>query len=194
MVQLFKEDQIDTSLLTLRNTASIKTLVNNLDFLAFWKKSVNLVLETGQEYSQGFSLTDINTVVTTNYRYKGKVVVIIDALCYSTTDFFAAAMQDNGVAKIIGVDPVTGAGGANVWSMNNLIEFAKASGSNDLQSLPDGADINIAMRQALRRGSNEGIVLEGLGVSADLNYRMTLNDVLHDNVDLKDFACSMIMS
>jgi len=55
-------------------------------------------------------------------RYQGPVAIIIDALCYSTTDIFAAGFQDHQIGPLIGTSGNTGAGGANVWDYRALME------------------------------------------------------------------------
>lgn len=172
-----------------RNTAATRRL-GILPQFRQWRRSFEMQLETGEVFTQGFSLTAREPVV--RGIYAGKVVLIIDALCYSTTDFFVAGMQDNGLAKVIGIDPVTGAGGGNVWSQSLLSQFTTQSGGTDLVALPSNIDIDIAVRRSLRVGPNEGIPVEGLGVFADHIYTLTRRDVLGENEDLIEFACRVL--
>lgn len=48
--------------------------------------------------------------------------------------------------------------------------------------------INLFVRRSTPALVKEGLPVEGLGVRADIGYRMTMNDVLVDNVDLIGFA------
>lgn len=192
IVQLFSDQPILPSPVTFRNTQNVRTLVNSSDYLSLWQRSVNMLLDTGQVFSQGFSLTDVKQVQPIGRVYKGKIVLIIDALCYSTTDFFAAAMQDNGIAKIVGVDPITGAGGANVWTYQVLADFVNKDAGTSLLPLPRGVDINLSMRQALRVGPNAGLPMEGVGVSADYFYNLTERDVLSNNEDLIEYTSTIL--
>jgi C-terminal processing protease CtpA/Prc len=148
-------------------------------------------LETGEIFSQGFPLTQ--TTLGPRGVYNGKVVLIVDALCYSTTDFFAAGMQDNGLATIIGVDPVTGAGGGNVWNHDLLQQFAAQAGGPTVR-FPRNIEIDVAIRRSIRVGPNEGLPVEGLGVFADVPYQMTARDVLSNNEDLINFSTQVLAS
>ena len=57
--------------------------------------------------------------------YYGPVVLITDALSYSATDIFAAGFQDNEVGLVLGTSGNTGAGGANFWSLDDLLRATK---------------------------------------------------------------------
>jgi hypothetical protein len=80
-----------------------------------WNDSIAQAVETGAEYSQGLTLLPPEAYNDIGQKYQGPVVLVTDALCYSTTDIFAAGFQDNRIGKVLGVDESTGAGGANVW-------------------------------------------------------------------------------
>ena len=58
----------------------------------------------------------------------GPVVLITDARCYSTTDIFAAGFQDHKVGTILGTDNNTGAGGANVWTLELIRQYFQSGG------------------------------------------------------------------
>jgi hypothetical protein len=115
----------------------------------------------------------------------------VDALCYSTTDFFAAGVQDNALGVLIGVDPVTGAGGANVWDEQTLVDFTAQTGQG-IGAGPGGVRFALAVRRSTRVGLNHGLPVEGLGVFAEVPYTMTRRDVLEDNPDLLNFACQVL--
>jgi hypothetical protein len=119
----------------------------------------------------------------TGQRYRGPVVLIVDALCYSTTDIFAAGFQDHWIGKIIGVDANTGAGGANVWDYERL---RKASGGTGFEDLPDGTDMRIAIRRTLRVRGSDGIPVEefGIDIKDEDRHKTTRADVLEGDVDL----------
>jgi hypothetical protein len=188
LAQLFTDKKVLTEKVSFRVTQSLQQIANAISYFLPWQRSLNLHFQTGQVYSQGFSLSDGTEAAGLAGVYKRPLVVIIDALCYSTTDFFAAAIQDNGIGKIIGTDPVTGAGGANVWTHSQLLQFATAAGVTELSAMPRDCDMNMAIRRSERVGANDGIPLEGLGVSADLSYRLTPRDITGKNGDLVTYA------
>lgn len=61
-------------------------------------------------------------------------------------------------------------------------------GRGDLVELPGGMDFNFSLRRSVRTGVNADLPVEGLGVAADVNYRITRQDVLGQNEDLITFA------
>ncbi|MEA2327779.1 MAG: hypothetical protein QOE68_2738, partial [Thermoanaerobaculia bacterium] len=191
LLSLFTNRMITPQPLSFRSTTAVRTVAQASLFVP-WRRSLDIRLETGEVFSQGFAVTPES--LGPSGVYLGPVVLIIDALCYSTTDFFAAGMQDNGLAAIIGVDPVTGAGGANVWTYGTLSSLLQQGGGQELLTLPAGYDINVAVRRSLRVGPNAGLPVEGLGVRADVPYNMTRRDVLSANEDLIEFAGRVLAS
>jgi hypothetical protein len=89
---------------------------------------------------------------------------------------FSAAMQDNGLAKIWGEDPTTGAGGANVVDDAFYRWFIP---SGPFPFLPGGQNIRTAWRQTIRTGKHAGELIEDYGVARDANAFKTLDDVIN---------------
>ena len=114
--------------------------------------------------------------------------MITDALSYSAADVFAAGFQDNNLGPILGTDPHTGAGGANVWTHDLLRLWLP----DDLQPLPAGASFRIALRRATRANSRIGVPLEDLGVQPDHTRRPSYRDITEQNQDLLAAATRLI--
>jgi hypothetical protein len=169
------------------NTPTTLALCSDEPSLAEWVESISLAVETGEIYSQGFPLTSVEMAnsIKPEQRYPGKVVLVIDALCYSTTDIFTAGFQDHAIGKILGTSGHTGAGGANVWTYDF---FAHLPGFN---ALPKGVSFRTAVRRSTRVGAQMGVPLEDLGVRPDAIHRMTRRDILEGNLDLIDDAATM---
>ena len=119
-------------------------------------------------------------------------MLITDALSYSATDIFAAGFQDNEVGPVLGTSGNTGAGGANFWSLDDLLRAHKKDPTSPFRTLPKGAEMIVAMRRSIRVGPRAGSPLEEFGVSPDVLHRMTRRDVLNDNVDLLARAARII--
>ena len=145
-----------------------------------WAESIGLAIETGETYSQGWPLDPVEDYNRIGQQYQGPVVLIIDALCYSTTDIFAAGLQDHKIGKILGTQHHTGAGGANVWDLGLLNHLLK----DDFHLLPKGASFRVAIRRTTRVKDRAGVPLEDLGVVPDTIHLMTRNDILNGNPDL----------
>ena len=195
--QLFTDKKIQPLLLSFRNTGYTRFLVeNNLiinddgkKWVPFeqWQESIKISIETGEIYSQGFSFfPGIDWANTTGRIYPGKVILIVNALSYSTTDFLAVSFRDNQVGKILGTDTNIGAGGAQVITHQWIFDALKsASKSQPWKVLPKGTEMRVALRRATRVGRNTlGSPIEGFGIQPDAIHRMTSKDLLEKNVDL----------
>jgi hypothetical protein len=158
-------------------------------FIGQWKTSIGQAVETGTEFSQGFPLLPIEAYNNIGQKYQGPVVLVTDALCYSTTDIFAAGFQDHRIGVILGVDANTGAGGANVWEyslISDLFHDPRSSG-------PCLDTRRSASRSAASRvGANAGVPLEDLGVVPDALHNPTRKDLLERNVDLINRAAVLL--
>lgn len=154
-----------------------------------WEESVAQAVETGAIYSRGYPFApfarDYNRI---GQQYYGPVLLIIDALCYSTTDIFAAGFQDHGAGPVLGIAESTGAGGANVWPHEALVRLLEAAPASSLKPLPRGASFVVAMRQVTRVGPRAGVPLEDLGVKPDHVHHITRRDLLNRNEELIERA------
>jgi cytosine/adenosine deaminase-related metal-dependent hydrolase len=158
-----------------------------------WLRSVEQAVLTGAVHSNAFPITDPAKANERKRVYKGPVVLIVDPLCYSATDMFAAGFQDHGIGPVLGVGANTGAGGANVWSHQLLRTLLDGTPlGNSYSPLPGGADLRVAVRRTLRVGPSAGDVLEDLGVEPSPIYRMTEDDLLHGNRDLIAAAAALL--
>lgn len=165
-------------------------LVNGVpQWFGKWARSMNQAVITGATYSQGLPFEDPAEYNRLGRQYTGKVALLTDAFCYSTTDLFSAGFQDHGIGPIVGTDACTGAGGANVfdWELMNSL-FDSVAKRHPLQRLPRGAGLRVAIRRTTRVRDHAGDPLEDLGVTPDRVHRLTLNDLLEDDRDLLDVA------
>ncbi|WP_024514743.1 S41 family peptidase [Bradyrhizobium sp. Tv2a-2] len=163
--------------------------LTQLEEFRIWRRSIELRTLTGLDYSQAYALSSYDNLPA--YRYPGKIALVVDALAYSTSDFFAADFADNGVGLVVGVDPATGGGGANVFAWNELVSWSDAV-DGGLSQLPGGFTVTIAGRRSLRTGFNAGIPIEGFGVEVDVQCELTRNDLLNANVDLINFTAAAL--
>lgn len=162
-------------------------------FLAPWVTSLREATITGAQYSRGVPITAPAEANDTGQRYFGPVVLITDALCYSTTDIFAAGFQDHAIGPVIGVHNNTGAGGANVWTHDLLQQFLPGSvPGSPYRPLPKQAAMRVSVRRTMRVGENAGTPVEDLGVKPDHLRPLSRNDILNGNEDLLEFAGSIL--
>ena len=160
--------------------------------LARWIDSIAEAVVTGAVYSSGFPLNSEESCNDIGQTYYGPVVLVTDALSYSTTDMFAAGFQDNGVGEILGTSENTGAGGANVWWYADLVRAIGNSPSSPFKPLPKGADMLVAVRRSMRVGRHAGRPLEELGITPDQRHYLTKRDILKKNEDLIEKAAAIL--
>jgi hypothetical protein len=156
-----------------------------------WKETIQQGLESGASFSQGFPLSDRNQCNQVGQIYQGPVVLITDALCYSTTDIFSAGFQDHAIGTVLGCHSSTGAGGANVLEYETLQRLAVPS-ENPFHELPQGASMRVAFRRCTRVGLRSGTPVEDYGVVSDKRYFMTKEDVVKHNADLLAAAANIL--
>lgn len=192
LLQMLTSKAIEPERLHFVNTPLTQQLCAQTEWLAQWAPSVQMAVETGDIFSQGFPAEPGAAYNTIGQKYTGPVVLITDALCYSTTDIFAAGFQDHNIGPILGVHGNTGAGGANVWPHPLLRQLLPREPS--LRPLPRGANFQVAIRRTSRVGERAGLPVEDLGVIPDHQYARTRRDLLEDNVDLLAAAASLLRS
>lgn len=202
MLQLLTPNRIEpeptqflNSPLNLRLAAKHGGKTKGLIDLQPWYASMEQSAETGDVFSASFPITSPAFANAVGQRYHGPVVLVVDARCYSATDLFAAGFQDHAIGKILGTDPVTGAGGANVWThqlLTTLHDHEDAGGASPYRSLPAGTGMRVAVRRSLRVGPSAGTPVEELGVRADTTHKLTRRDVLSGNVDLLEAAGALL--
>lgn len=195
LLQLFTPQRIEPELFEFINTPLnfqiCKSAPDGWD-LKRWLPSIGDSVLTGATYSAGFPLSRDSLCNGIGQVYSGPVVLITDALSYSATDIFAAGFQDNGVGVVLGTGGNTGAGGANFWSLDDLMRAQKGDPESPFKPLPKGAEMIVAMRRSIRVGARAGSPLEEFGVAPDVLHFMTERDVLDDNHDLLATAAKLI--
>ncbi len=191
LLQLITPQRIEPERFHFLNTPRTLRLAERYPFLRQWRGSIGQAVETGTDFSQGFPLSSVAQCNDIGQKYQGPVVLVTDALCYSTTDIFAAGFQDHRIGTILGVDAATGAGGANVWEYALIAELAA-----DRRLLPPRLPLDASFRCAVRRvtrvGDHAGLPLEDIGVRPDEEHQMTRRDVLQQNVDLIQRAARLL--
>jgi hypothetical protein len=117
LLQLFTPRSIEPELFELVNSPLNLDLCRTapkIQGLSPFADSIAQSVLIGSSYSVGLPLTSKKLCNAIGQKYFGPVILIIDALCYSTTDMFAAGFQDHNIGEVLGADGNTGAGGGNV--------------------------------------------------------------------------------
>jgi Peptidase family S41 len=157
-----------------------------------WEETIRQGIESGASFSQGFPLTEPRACNDIGQVYQGPVLLVTDALCYSTTDIFAAGFQDHRVGVVFGCHASTGAGGATVWDHKGYLETLGLAPSNPFLPLPKGAGMRVAALRCTRVGARAGMPVEDYGVATEVRYYMTKADVVGHNEDLIAAAARLL--
>ena len=89
--------------------------------LADWATSTRLAYELGEEFSQHLPISNPDNFPPTAHGcYRGPVVAVVNPNTFSCGDLFAAGIADYGIGQIVSVGEGTGAGGANVWTSDDI--------------------------------------------------------------------------
>lgn len=192
LLQIFTPEEIEPERLHFINTPSTLKLSRHPD-LEVWRESIEQAVETGSPFSDGFPILpeEPKNCNRLGQQYHGPVVLLINGLCYSTTDIFAAGWQDHKIGRILGTDGNTGAGGANVW-WHKALGGMLPDRDSPIRPLPKGTRMRVAMRRTSRVGERSGDPLEDLGVVPDEIHKMTKNDLLNNDEDLIAHAASLL--
>jgi hypothetical protein len=161
------------------------------DDLAPWKASLDAAVRNGELYAQPIPITDPSECNARGQQYGGPVVLVGDATTYSAGDLFTAGFVDNAIGPFVCVGSATGAGGANVWTYDDLKDALTGS-PIALPMLPDGIGLSFAFRRATRSGASEGLPIEDVGIEGGEEYAMSLDDLLLDRRDLISHCLALL--
>ncbi len=196
LFQLFTTNPIDPARFACRATPAMVAIAeadgNGAD-LADWAASTRSAVELGEEFSQHLPIADSEACNQHRRAYRGPVVAIVDANTFSCGDLFAAGILDHGIGTILSVGTATGAGGANVWTSDD-IEYAYHAARRPLPPIPAGITFSIAVRRMTRTGLSTGLAIEDVGIHGNDEYQLSDNDLLQGNIDLAECATRLLVT
>jgi hypothetical protein len=178
LVQLFAPGGVEPT--------TVRMLANELNEEIFrranggenrWSAAVRTARAAGQRYTTPLAITPVSEANSLGQIWFAPVVVLTDATCYSACDVFAAGMQDNGAATILGIHAATGAGGANVMEYETFQAIFADAAENPFVQLPHAQGMRVSWRQIVRAGQSAGGLLENSGVKPDVVIPLRLVDV-----------------
>jgi Peptidase family S41 len=195
LLQLFTTNRIEPARFACRATPAMVEIAeaeaNGAD-LADWAASTRAAVDLGEEFSQHLPISDPDACNELPRAYRGPIVAVVDANTFSCGDLFAAGIVDHDIGQIISVGDATGAGGANVWTSDD-IQYAYYSAARPLPPIPAGISFSISVRRMIRTGQSAGLAIEDVGIIGDDQYEMTQTDLLGGNADLTEF-CTRILA
>jgi hypothetical protein len=192
MLQMLTPGMIQPARFHLANTATVLAVLQSLsgvdaarlspedsvrlsearaELEAWAEDASNIPLPHGAPLTSGQSLTDSGSANAIGQVYHGRgVALLIDSLTYSAADIFAAGFQDHSIGPILGTSLLTGGGGANVWSHQDLVNKLGPRPGVAIATLPGDASMSLAIRRCSRVGPFEGQPVEDNGVQVDSYY------------------------
>jgi hypothetical protein len=193
LLQIFTPNVVQPTKFALRATSTTAEMARaafNRDELGPWTDSLTSAESTGEPYSAHIPITSPEQCSNIGQRYGGPVVVVCDANTYSSGDLFAAGIVDNGIGPLVCIGDATGAGGANVWSAQDIADALRPARLAPAK-LPKGVDFTMSIRRAVRGGASDGALIEDAGVAGQ-RYDMTGTDISHGNKDLIEHCARML--
>jgi hypothetical protein len=172
-----KERPVDVQAFQLRSTPLTRRLAATSEFNQ-WAASLRRTATGEEPYAFPVTLDGRTSLDPSPDRYPGPTVLIVDSLTYSAADMFAAGYYDNQLGTVVGTGSATGAGGANMWTHEDL--RALLGDVEGLAPIECEASFTVAVRRCFRAGDNHrGEPLEDYGVMAprESRYSLTTRDV-----------------
>ena len=189
LLQLFTHRKITPEPFQFRVTEWSQRLVRSCEPLAAWAGPVERAAARGEAFSEGLPLTSEAEANGLGRRYAGPVVLLTNALTYSTAEMFVAGFQDHGIGTVLGTAARTGGGGASPWPQSTLFQISR---NERFRPQPQAPSFRLAVRRCLRVHGHAGELLEGVGVIPDQLHPPTRADLFHDDADLLDEAARLL--
>ena len=156
LLQLFTANAIAPARFALRATPAMVEIAeadgNGAD-LADWATSTRTRATSSARSSPSTSRSATPTTCNDRSRvYRGPVVAVVNANTFSCGDLFAAGIADYGIGQVVSVGEGTGAGGANVWTSDD-IQYAYHAAGRPLPPIPPGISFTVSVRRMTRSGA-----------------------------------------
>ncbi|MGK3963671.1 S41 family peptidase [Sorangium sp. So ce118] len=191
IIQLFTPRRVHPALFEFRVTRTILDIVRTSSALAGWRDAVERADREGQTYSGRLPLTSHEEANDVGQLYRGPVVLLVDALTYSTAEMVAAGFQDHEIGPIVGAARATGGGGASPWAQGLIHRLSR---SEVFRPLPGAPTYRVAVRRCWRVHEMSGVSIEGSGVVPDVLHLPTRRDLLSGGEDLMEAVGEILSS
>ncbi len=185
MVQLFSPRIVEpTTVRMLANELNEKIFLKANGGENRWSEAIRDALGRGDEFTAPLAITPRREANSLGQVWFRPVVVLTDSSCYSACDLFAAGMQDNGAAVIVGTHSTTGGGGANVMEYKTFQAILGDNPENPFSLLPQGQSMRVSWRQSIRSGKNNGSLIEDKGVESNIVVPLSKDDIGFESREL----------
>jgi len=167
LLQLFTPQRVTPTRFEFRVTPAIRAMANATDEFQTWRPSIEEAFTSGEPYSQGYPMEgtddDANQV---GQKYFGPVVLISDALAFSTADIFAAGFIDHGIGRLLCTDENMAAAGGNNLKLWDHVRLLNPDFQLD-PSFKATLDVRVISQEIVDAFNREGVSLsDGASLSA----------------------------
>jgi hypothetical protein len=122
LLGLFSAEPVVKHGFRFRASAAVDYLLSVNSSFARWVPSVEQARRMGGKHSADFPMENAPTMeIPDQAKFRGKTVLVVNALTYSTADFFASGYAGHNIGPVIGTSDATGAGGANALVYYSLL-------------------------------------------------------------------------
>ncbi|KAH6577709.1 hypothetical protein BASA60_003906 [Batrachochytrium salamandrivorans] len=187
MPQLFKPDFIPYGARYLMNNVTHNTFVVNQDPADPWAK-VWGETKPGSRYTNIAPFDSFESSNTLGQAYLRPMGIFNDGVCFSACDMFSGNIQGHRAGTIFGEEGQTGAGGANILSLDdylsvyNKYDFKPFPYTKELTYAPEGGKfynrLSVGIRQSVRNGIYDGQLIEDTGIKSDIIVRARWSDLM----------------
>jgi hypothetical protein len=183
LIQLISPREIVPSTYYLKNSPANLFYMNNVDNLDPFTIALNEADRLGLPYTEQLPIDSFEHINDLGQVYFKPVTVFVDSACYSACETFASLVQDFKVGTIFGEDLSTGGGGANVYSLNEMLGGFGDMDTGHFKQLYHGQNISFAFRESFRGGINKNVHIEDAGVKADRLSPPSMSDLFNATND-----------
>ena len=184
LIQLFSHKEVEpTKVQMLANALNESIFLKSNGEDNRWSTAISTAMKANHKMIVPMTITPSSEANSLGQIWFRPVVVLTDASCFSACDLFAAGMQDNDAAVVIGVHKTTGAGGANVME-HRIFRQIMGDTHNPFETLPFSQNMRVSWRQSIRAGKNEGVLIEDAGVKSDIVVPLRPTDISGESKEL----------
>lgn len=184
LIQFFSPKSVAPTEFYLKNSSAnsyyLNTLFKDDPFTVVLNKAVTM----GWSFTGTHPITSNEVMNDEGQIYFKPIAVFTSSACYSACEVFSSLIQDNKLGTIFGEDVTTGGGGANTYSLNELLgDFGDSVSTGPFKKLPNNQNISFAWREGVRGGINKGRHIEDAGVKSDRLSPPAMSDLFNRTND-----------
>jgi hypothetical protein len=157
--------------------------MNSTDSQNTFTQALSIAQQMRLPFTDKLPINSFDEINDIGQVYFKPIAVFVDSGCYSACDTFASLIQDYKVGTVFGEEQTTGGGGANTFSLNEVLDRYGDIDSGPFKKLYNGQNISFAFRQSFRSGMNTGMLIEDKGIKVDQLSPLSMSDLFNGTND-----------